>query len=73
MNWEDLDEKHRLIMDELGDFSPTVNAANKEIKGYMDDGKTYWDSAYLRELAESCVAVANWLDLRAEQEDNLNN
>jgi len=71
MKWEDLDDKHKNWMDFLGSFSPTVNVTYKEIKGYMLDsdcepGKTYLDSADLRALAESCVAVANWLDLRAE-------
>jgi len=57
-------------MEELGNFGPTVNAANREVKGYMEDGKIYWRSKDLREIAESCIAVANWLDLRAEQQEN---
>ena len=75
MKWEDLDEKHRFIMNDLGNFSPTVNVSHRELKGYTldkdgDASKTYWDSKELREIAESCIAVANWLDLRAEQELN---
>jgi len=73
MEWKDLDEKHRNKMAEIGNFSPTVNVTYKEIKGYtMDqDGfttKTYWNDKDLRDLAESCIAVADWLDLRAEQQ-----
>lgn len=45
-------------------------------KGYMWDsesgegGKVYLDSGELRELANSCIEVANWLDERAAQNDH---
>lgn len=73
MKWEDLEVKHINWINFLGAFSPTVNVSYKELKGYMldsdcDPGKVYLDSRDLREIAESCIAVANWLDLRAEQE-----
>lgn len=75
MKWEDLDVTHRNIVEDLGNFSPTVNIDYREVKGYMldgngDAGKVYFNSKDLREIAESCIAVANWLDLRAEQELN---
>ena len=75
MKWEDLDVTHRNIMEDLGNFSPTVNVAYREVKGCMldgdgDAGKVYFNSKDLREIAGACIAVANWLDLRAEQELN---
>lgn len=74
MNWEqDISEEARETMKFLGNFSPTVHAKNKEVKGYMldDDGgcKVYLSSDDLREFAESFIEVANWLDKRAENEE----
>lgn len=66
MEWEDLSEYTRVTMEELGDFGPTVNVKNCEIKGYMQDGKVYWNSVDLRAIANSCIEVADWLDNRAK-------
>ena len=47
-----------------------MHAANREVKGYTYDedggGKRYLTSAELRNIAHGCVAVADWLDKRAE-------
>lgn len=70
MNWTDVSQKARDVMKEFGNFSPTVHAANKEVKGYTHDdeggGKCYWSSDDLRGIAAACIEVANWLDKRAE-------
>ena len=56
----------------IGNFGPTVHADKRELKGYTMDSdgdtvKTYYDSGELRELANSCIEVADWLDRRAQQ------
>lgn len=73
MDWEkDVSEKARETMKFIGGFGPTVNAQNREVKGYMmvDDGgySVYIDSSRLREIAAGCNEVADWLDRRAECE-----
>lgn len=69
-----MDERSSLCntwMKFLGNFGPTVNVDSREIKGYMLDpddgegGKVYLDSGELRELANACNEMANWLDARA--------
>jgi len=68
--WKDLPASTLQAMKDLGNFGPTANAHNREIKGYMhhdngDDGRTYFDSHELRVLAVACIDVADWLDARA--------
>lgn len=70
MNWKDISDNAKGVMQELGNFSPTVNPANVEVKGYLhcdygDDGRTYWSSDDLRNIANGCIEVADWLDARA--------
>lgn len=69
MKWDDVSEKTRQVMKELGNFGPTVHPQNRELKGYTDDGdglgKTYWSSDDLRGIAAACVEAADWLDKRA--------
>lgn len=55
MKWEDLDEKHRLNMEELGNFVPTANITHRELKGYMGDCKVYLDSKDLREISDALI------------------
>ena len=55
------------VLRDLGDFGPTVNTANRDLKGYID-GKCYYDAGDLRELAAACTEAADWLDKRAELE-----
>ena len=71
MTWEDISDNAKDVMNELGNFSPTVRPENVEVKGYLhceegDDGRTYWSSADLRRIAQGCVEVADWLDKRAK-------
>ena len=72
MKWEDLSQKTRNVMKELGDFGPTVNAASRELKGATYDAdcggsvKTYWTSDDLRQIAAACLEAADWLDKRAD-------
>ena len=76
MNWDDLSDEARAVMEELGNLSPTVNVQYKEVKGYTLDsesgegGKTYWSSDDLRTTARACDEVAAWLDKRAELDAN---
>jgi hypothetical protein len=70
MQWEDLSNKTRDTMKMLGEFSPTVHAQNRELKGYTHDdeggGKTYWTSDDLRQISTACSEAADWLDQRAK-------
>lgn len=73
MEWiNDVSKKARDVMDDLGNFGPTVNALNREVKGYKMDsntgdcGKQYYSSDDLRNIAAGCTEVADWLDKRAE-------
>ena len=64
----------KAVMDALGNFGPTVNAKDKQVKGYAMDsdtgecGKVYYTSDDLRHIASGCTEVADWLDKRAERE-----
>ena len=59
------------VMDTLGNFGPTVNARQKQVKGYTMDsdtgecGNVYYSSDELRLIASGCTEVADWLDKRA--------
>ncbi len=70
MEWEDVSENTRDTMNMLGDFSPTVHAKKRELKGFIHDedggSKTYWDSDDLRQIATACIEAADWLDQRAK-------
>ena len=70
--WDELSENAKCEMLNLGNFGPTVHAANREVKGYMldPDGEAvnaYYTSDDLRQLASACVEVAEWLDERAAE------
>lgn len=57
-------------MDALGAAGPTVNVADKQVKGgYVDeDGgwcKAYYSSTDLLRLSEGMLEMAKWLDSRA--------
>ena len=71
-SWNELDKGILAWMELLGNFSPTVNAESREIKGYMHDedggGKVYLNSSELRSLAYACNAVASWLDARFHEQ-----
>ena len=72
MDWSETSELARDVMNELGDFGPTIRAEDVMVKGYMacndgDDGRTYWTSDDLRRIAQGCIEVADWLDKRATQ------
>ena len=71
MEWDDISDKGKAWMRDLGNFGPTVNVKERTVKGYMLDkygegGKTYFDSADLRGLAAACNEVADWLDARSD-------
>lgn len=71
MDWDkDISKAAKAKMKFLGDFGPTVNAQHREVKGYMHDdeggGKVYLHASELREIAASCIEVADWLDKRAD-------
>ena len=54
----------------LGDFGPTYDGTLKGYKLGTDGecGKAYVDSGELRELAQACIAVADWLDALPDDE-----
>lgn len=69
--WESVSEEAREVMREMGHFSPTVHALNREVKGYMlgadgEAGKCYWTANDLRAFSAAFLEVALWLDIRAE-------
>ena len=74
MKWEDLSQLARDSMKELGNFGPTVNVAERLVKGAMYDPdcdgavKTYYSSDDLRQIAAACNEVADWLDKRSTDE-----
>lgn len=54
--WESLSQNAKDTMRLLGNFGPTVNVANREVKGYTyaadgEGGKAYYDSNDLRNIA----------------------
>jgi len=60
-------------MDFLGSFGPTVNSADRTLKGWVPDADGEVRSAYisateLREMATHFHEVADWLDDRAREE-----
>lgn len=52
-----------------------MHEEKRELKGYLYDdeggGKAYLDSGELREIAASCIEVANWLEDRADKAANV--
>lgn len=72
----EVSESARDVMDDLGNFGPTVHALNREVKGYTMDsdtgecGKCYYNSNDLRRIAAGCIEVADWLDKRAAESTN---
>ena len=70
MNWTDLPAPVLETMKFIGEFYPTSNVDHKMVKGYVyedgEGGKVYLDANDLREMAEHFIAVADWLDKRAE-------
>lgn len=66
MEWNQLSASALSTMKELGEFGPTLNVSSREIKGYPQEGKTYFDATDLRRMAKDFIEVANWLDARAE-------
>lgn len=67
----ELSESTREEMRLMGDYGPTVNPKNREVKGvYYDTEEAcsfsgYLTSADLRARAAACIEVADWLDRRA--------
>jgi len=56
----------------LGDFGPTTNAKNCEMKGYMlgedgEGGKVYLNNEDFRSMSHAANEVADWLEARAAQ------
>lgn len=78
-DWNDLPEHVRDTLKELGDYTPTVNVLNRELKGVAydpEDGgcvKSYLTSNDLRKLSETFLIVAAWLDERALSASGNNN
>lgn len=75
LEWDDIPSNVLREMEWLGSFSPTVNAENREVKGYMIDSdgdgtKVYLSSDDLRHTAAACIYVADWLDARAVKKTN---
>lgn len=63
--WEQLSAQAHEAMKALGEAGPTVHVQHREVKGYVDGGKAYFDAQDLRNLAMGMIEVANWLDERA--------
>ena len=69
-SWKALPPLALSWMQWLGDFSPTYDGT---LKGYKlgtdgEGGKEYVDSGELRELAQACITVADWLDSLPDEE-----
>lgn len=71
-NWRSVNANCRYWLEQLGHFSPTIDAQQKCVKGYTADPegggnlvKTYFTSKDLREIAAACSEAASWLDARA--------
>ena len=67
--WEQLSAQAHESMKALGEAGPTVHVEHREVKGYIDGGKAYFDAQDLRNLAMGMIEVANWLDERATAAD----
>lgn len=74
ISWEQFLQQHATVKDtciDLGNFGPTTNVSNKEIKGYTWDYdescmiKTYYSSDTLRRMGLDLLLVASYLDQRA--------
>ena len=70
--WKELNGLTQGWMSMLGGFSPTVNPQDKQVKGVMFDSegeiiKAYLDPDELREIADACLEVAQFLEDRAKE------
>jgi len=68
MEWTEVSEESRCWLKMLGGFGPTVHAKNRELKGYLVEGRTYFDAGDLRNIAAALIEAADWLDKRSEAE-----
>lgn len=66
--WNDLPWYVHDVMKELGNFGPTLNPEHGLVKGYMNEEKTYMESADLRRISKALSVVADWLDERKVKE-----
>lgn len=70
MCWEDLSQSARSWMAEIGEFRATFDVKDREVKGMTYVGgepcESYFNSNDLRRIADTCIEVARWLDMRAE-------
>lgn len=63
------------VLKDLGNYGPTVNKQDREVKGWAYDHdldyvvKSYYTSDDLREISRACLEIADWLDTRAEQQE----
>jgi hypothetical protein len=73
----ELTESELETLEFLGDFQPTVHIAECTVKGWRSDcGETYsvyFNSTSLRRMGADLMAVADWLEDRAEEEYNEDN
>jgi hypothetical protein len=69
----ELSENCKQWMKTLGHFGPTVNVADKLIKGSLYDFeeggcfKSYLSASDLWELSNACQEMAKWLETRAKE------
>lgn len=66
----ELSERALETMAELGNFGPTVNVQDRQMKGYTLDSdgevsKTYLSATDMRRIAADLLEAADWLDARA--------
>ncbi len=56
------------VLKDLGNYGPTVNKQDREVKGWAYDHdldyvvKSYYTSDDLREISRACLEIADWLD-----------
>ena len=63
MKWGNLSEKTRVIMSDLGNYTPTSNG--DMVKGYIgedQEGQSYLDAGELRDMAKAFIEVAVFLE-----------
>lgn len=68
---EEVSKEARMYLSDIFIEGPTVDARNRELKGCDGEGYSFsYTSEELRKLSSACSEAAEWLDRRAEEEEN---
>lgn len=64
---KELSQNAQDTLEWLGNFGPTVNVEEMQMKGWVDGDKCYLSAKSFRNMADEFLEIAQWLEDRAAQ------